>query len=123
MIIILLFAASICISITNAFYNAHRKKQKLVSHKCYTKAKIARFISRHKGLKGFEYEFSCDGKKYINEYPFPSSKVPFDNKTFVVVYECDNPDNNALLIFPEDFEAYHETFPDSLKWVQEYVVN
>ena len=39
------------------------------------------------------------------------------NKSFPLILSKEDPENNALLIFREDFERYNLVYPDSLKWV------
>ncbi len=43
------------------------------------------------------------------------------NKQFPVIFSSVNPNYNMILILPEDFKEYNVPFPDSLKWVLQYV--
>ena len=38
-------------------------------------------------------------------------------KSFPLIISEEDPENNDLLIFKEDFEKYNLVYPDSLKWV------
>jgi hypothetical protein len=41
-------------------------------------------------------------------------------KKFPVIYDTTNPENNHMLIFPDDFNDWNLPFPDSLKWVLKF---
>jgi hypothetical protein len=67
-----------------------------------------------------ECRFTIGGKRYEQNYPlskFIQQYSLLELKEFPVMYSSQNPDNNQLLIFPEDFYQYHISFPDSLNWV------
>lgn len=40
---------------------------------------------------------------------------------FPVIYNKENPDENAILITPEDFESFAVPYPDSLNWVKSLI--
>ena len=44
----------------------------------------------------------------------------FMNSCFPIAINKENPEENAVLIFPSDFERYNLNFPDSLNWVLKY---
>ena len=45
----------------------------------------------------------------------------FIGKFFPVMYSAKNPSNNKLMVTPKDFEYYHYDYPDSLKWMLDYL--
>lgn len=102
------------------YYSNKQRYDKLNINKCYATGHISKFESRFRGGAGYLYEFTVNGKTYSDSYSYPDNNAPFDNKTFTVVYECNNPDNHALLIFKKDFEKYDEIFPDSMSWLIPY---
>ena len=40
-------------------------------------------------------------------------------RSFPVIYDSNDPKQNQMLIFPEQFAYYHLPFPDSLRWIQD----
>lgn len=104
-----------------ARWNSQRAVDNRKNNKCYAIGRITRYVFIPKGRQGFEFEFFVDGSKYESYHFFPRDVGSFTNKKFPVVYECDNPSNSNMLIFPGDFRQNNEVFPDSLSWVRQYV--
>ena len=116
MTIVLLF---IIIIVFGIIYNGQRA-DKLKINKCYAVGHVSKFESQFRGGAGYIYEFNAKGSKFTDRYSYSDNRAPFDNKNFIVVYECDNPKNNRLLIFEKDYKKYDEVFPDSMDWVTPY---
>jgi hypothetical protein len=72
----------------------------------------------------FNYEFqTANGTVVSNsEIELLNYYNYFLNRSFPVIYDIKDPDNNELLITPHQFEALGQVFPDSLGWVKEYIV-
>jgi hypothetical protein len=106
------------------------KKKLLKTHEL-SSAKITNCSYGGRGNSGtitFNFDFyisrtEIGGSSSINssELNFDDAKVFFLGKTFPVVYNPDNFNNNFLLIRPKDFERFHYSFPDSLRWVLKYI--
>ncbi len=106
-------------------------KRKLIQHHNISVAKVTdcSYGGRgHVGTITFLYIFQfndkeIEGSKTFNsdELNFSDAKSFFLNRTFPVIYDSSSPNINFLLIRPADFEKFHYTFPDSLKWVIKYV--
>lgn len=72
-----------------------------------------------------EYHFSYDGNFFSSDgnahKEYSSLRNFIINKNFPVVFDSLNPNYNMILILPEDFKSYNIPFPDSLKWVLNYI--
>lgn len=72
-----------------------------------------------------EYHFSYGGNLYSSDgnahKEYASLRNFIINKKFPVVFDSVNPNYNMILILPEDFKNYNIPFPDSLKWVLNYI--
>jgi hypothetical protein len=71
-----------------------------------------------------QFDFYNNDKKYLEwAYLSPalhnSDKV-FLNRYFPVVFDSFDPDNNRLIVSPEDFQKWNIKMPDSLMWVKRY---
>jgi hypothetical protein len=70
------------------------------------------------------YSFSVNGKTYEDHY---DAQVLFqkldtlNGKYFPVAYHSNNPSSSFLLVTPYNFKKCHQPYPDSLKWVCEFV--
>ncbi len=72
------------------------------------------FYENDKEVKG-------SGSLNSNEISFSNVKSFLLGKTFPVVYNSNNAENNYLLVRPRDFEKFHYEFPDSIQWVLKYL--
>ena len=103
----------------------------------YTKFKKDECLLKNKGVL---FKAKITGDKLTKsglsiQYTFPFKKANFEqlaveknidigdvdkffkDKIFPLILLEENPKNNKLLIFKEDFERYGLAYPDSLKWV------
>jgi len=71
------------------------------------------------------YEFNINGKKIVGTRDLVGLAViaghDFLGKTFPVIYDPKDLENNDILITPKGFEYYNRKFPDSLIWVKGYI--
>jgi hypothetical protein len=111
---------AISIFVVYGYLNNKQHIELFNANKCYTIGKVTKFESLYKAGSGFVYEFNAKGKKYSGRHNRAIKNAPFQDKKFIVVYRCDNPEYSTILIFPRDFEAHNEIFPDSMKWVLPY---
>jgi hypothetical protein len=108
------------------------KKNLIRNHK-FANAKIVDFSYgglAHVGTITFIYNFIYNDKEIEGSAVFSSdelsssnAKLFFVGKSFPVVYNPNNPDNNFLLIRPGDFKKFNQSIPDSLKWIIQYLHN
>jgi len=76
------------------------------------------------GFKRIKYEFNYNNKHFENDELLNGDWVNASslvNKWFPVVFSVKSPENNEMLITPDDFAKYNIPFPDSLEWVKQYV--
>lgn len=70
----------------------------------------------------FEYEFSYNGKAYVNSSPSGvTSSRAFIGRTFPIRF-APGSGRNEILITPRHFERYRLDYPDSLSWVRNYAI-
>ena len=75
------------------------------------------------GAPSLTYVYTIDGKRFskYREFKQLGSILEFMvNKSVPVAFETGNPDNSYPLITPKDFAYFNLTFPDSLRWVNNY---
>ena len=68
-----------------------------------------------------EYYFNVNGKTFKNakgDGRFEKIGKFILNRSFPVIYNSNDPDKSAMLIFRSDFEKFNLAFPDSLVWVE-----
>jgi hypothetical protein len=82
----------------------------------------------HAGTITFLYKFVSNNEEIQGGKTFNSAELNFDDaksfflgKTFPVVYNPNNPNNNFLLIRPKDFNQFNYSLPDSLHWILKYI--
>ncbi|HEU4552095.1 MAG TPA: hypothetical protein VFS25_04645 [Chitinophaga sp.] len=102
------------------------KGSELKNNAIITTGVILKFKSDYRGEGGaFVYSFNINGKYYENQRAYPnirsSDGYNLEGKIFPIVYDKNDPDNNRMLITDKDFKTYSIPFPDSLKWVEDYV--
>ena len=98
------------------FLNHSTAKGKIIE--CYFKRRSAGNIS-------LKYTFEVNGEihesfAYATNLSKNTCTEKFVGKTFTVLYEKEDVDNNAMLLSPETFQYFQIPFPDSLKWVLPY---
>lgn len=85
--------------------------------KCFKQLKYRSRVHVH-------YDFLANGKTYSNSrlYRIVDGTNPniLIGKSFRIVYENQNPNNNKILITKFDYRMYGLKFPDSLSWVTNY---
>ena len=98
-------------------------QRNLKEHGVLVTAKILRVNYGGKVSGGFQCAINFKNK-YL-KLPSPSSlkrgKLDFIGKTFPAMFLPTN-ETLEILITPVDFEKFNMPFPDSLKWVMEYVI-
>lgn len=108
------------IFIVFGYLNNTKHEDSIKKNKCYTFGRVTKYEYNYKSTKGYVYEFYINGKTNTDIYLFGSNGLPIINKIFPVVYDCNDPDNNALLVLPKNFADNDENFPDSLTWLKQY---
>ena len=108
-----------------SFSDRNKRYSSLLAHKKFTTAVLAK-IKHGRGSDfmniSIQYSLTIDGK-LRTYYQYANWNIVWDSltgKSFPVVYDTTAPEQSCLLIFPEDFDAFHATFPDSLKWVLKF---
>ena len=56
------------------------------------------------------------GSKLNNDFRLMKDKIIYHH--FPVIYNKDDPEDNVMLITPEDFQSFNIPFPDSLLWIK-----
>lgn len=75
---------------------------------------------------GVKYIFYVNGKKYKGSTGY--SNLPRDfcesliGRYFPVIYSSKRIGNNRMLLTKEMFEMYEMNQPDSLKWIENYII-
>ena len=114
--------------ITRIFFKQDDERLRL--KKTETVIVIGKVTSEHGSIKStghsLEYSFNYEGKEIdLNRKTITnvlSSPYRFVDKYFPVVVSIEDREENVMLITPKDFRTFDLTFPDSLKWVVEWVV-
>lgn len=106
-------------------------KNKLQENHTVITGKIINCQNGSRGNGGslfFDYSISIANKNYnasssywTNELSFFAAEKYFVGKTFPVAYNPSKPSESSILITPKDFSRYGYPFPDSLKWVLQYL--
>jgi hypothetical protein len=69
----------------------------------------------------FEFEFFAGDRKYVSattlDKTYHGGLADYWGRPFPVMYYPSNPENNELLVLPENFEKYNMAYPDSLEWI------
>ena len=78
-------------------------------------------ISAKMGMD-LHYEFFYNRKRYTSNNTFYKIRGlrEFENKYFPVMYDP-KMGSSQLLLYPLDFKRFNLPFPDSLKWVLQYL--
>jgi hypothetical protein len=102
------------------------KDKRLYKNPGFTNGKAVFFAPDYKGIGGgINYTFKIGDKEYKNTglYPnvYASKGDNLVGKSFPVVYDKDDENNNMMLITPKNFERFNIPFPDSLEWVLKYL--
>ena len=87
-----------------------------------------------KGVKGSSeacnvlYKYSLNGKEYEGATLFSPAELSYEDcmahltdHAFPIVYETGNTTNSVVLLTPAASRIYSYNFPDSLKWLAQYV--
>ena len=87
-----------------------------------------------KGAKGrpdacnVMYRYVVDGKTYYCKALLPGYELQYEDcrkyltgRNLPLVYDPGNTGSSALMLTPAAFRLYGYSFPDSLRWLQEYV--
>lgn len=98
--------------VNNFLKNAKSTNGKIISY--YPDARGSGTIFRYTYVvNGITYRGGLLSYRIINEGVFVGREYP-------LLYSSKSPDKSMLLVFPENFEEMGRTFPDSLKWVENY---
>jgi len=72
-----------------------------------------------------DYSFQFQSKTYSGSTAergiINSDGSTFIGKSFPVMFSTKDTSNNKLMVTPKDFEDYHYEYPDSLKWMLDYL--
>jgi len=115
-----IFLLAIAVFVVFGYFNENRHIDNINKNKCISYGRVTKYISLYKSSKGYNYEFYRDNKIYQGFYSHWPNTLPIINKVFPVALDCDDPENNAILILPNDFKRYNLYFPDSLNWLIQY---
>ena len=107
-------------------YQDRRRVAKILKHAAYTEAQFTGEVHPvKKGSNGPWYvcSYHVKGKDYSSSEPvhlFDDFNMKFFYKTFPVIYDSTNPEDEQLLLFPFEFEEFNLPYPDSLKMRMKY---
>jgi len=111
------------------YFNNNMFKKKLMENSVIVSGKIMGFDKTYKRADALNYSFEYN-RKVFNKAGNSNGKADdyealfknILNRTFPVLIIKNNPQEySKLLIVPEDFEEYGLKFPDSLRWVLNYI--
>lgn len=99
-----------------------RKKAAMLRSGAYSVGKMFRVFSmKSRGTVGY-YTFNIGEEQWAGEIESAQlldlGSAVF-KRSFPVIYDSDDPKENQILIFPDQFEYYNLPFPDSLQWIQD----
>jgi hypothetical protein len=94
----------------------------LLLHHSNSTGTIVECYSQRRGGIGMKYTFYAngeilDGHSGLIDITRKRCNEKFVGKTFTVLYEIGDPENNEILISPNDFKRFQLPFPDTLEWV------
>jgi len=78
----------------------------------------------HRGGIALKFKFYNKDSIYYNSKTlgiYSGFRNKFSAKTFLVVFSLKDPNQNEMLMLPEDFNKYGLQYPDSLNWVLKYL--
>lgn len=110
-----------------AIYTYSKKSQLANDGTICNGAQITSFHGTGKFGPGYAlvYTFQIGSDSYSNSTSFydivTSDPSVFIGKSFPVIYSSKNPSNSRLLATPKDFAEQNQPFPDSLKWMLNYL--
>jgi hypothetical protein len=106
-------------------------RNRLIAHNEIIMGKISGCTKEVKGRPeacNVRYRYSLNGKEYEGATLFGPSELRYEDclkylagHAFPVVYETGNAGNSVILLTPTACRLYSYNFPDSLKWVAQYV--
>ena len=117
---LLVLALAILIYI-NGERNAEEYRKKISANPTLTNGVVTNLEFRIKHGYQIDYEFFVEGVKRagsLSSSRYESIKNELIGKSFPVIFKSDDPSFSEILVFPEDFERYKLSFPDSLRWVR-----
>lgn len=105
------------------WYSIFMHEKSIKKNQCFSVARIVKLTKGFKGNYSYTYEFLDRNKAIINNKSYLNLKYNpvFVNKFFLVVYNCDKPMIHDVLIREKDYQKYNLIFPDSLRWVCNYI--
>lgn len=110
-----------------AFYAIHQT-QKLKKKHIITSGTIIKCSTGLKGQIGtwFDFKYNVNDDEFIGsslyrEFYFKDCAQHLKGKSFPIVYSPDDKTNSAILLTPKEFKSYDMEFPDSLKWLLQYI--
>jgi hypothetical protein len=122
--------ALVCLCIAGGIWGIVRQKRLKKDHTIGI-AYVTDCSSGGRGNAGgiwIDYILYAEGKKYKGSSLYLTSDFDVGDvadhmlyKTFPAAYNPGNPSISSLMILPKDFTRYGYQFPDSLKWVLQYV--
>jgi hypothetical protein len=110
-----------------AIYGQAKKNQLDSSFVIVNGATVNSFSATGRIGSGYflDYSFQLQSKIYSGSTAerniINSGGSTFVGKFFPVMYSSKNPSNSKLMVTPKDFEDYHYEYPDSLKWMLQYL--
>lgn len=104
--------------------NKNDKNQRLKNNGVYTTGKIVGITKVFKSGVFLDFEFKDLNGKIIDgsELSQFSNHTIFIGKHFPVIYNSDTPADYQILMTSEQFKEFNIPYPDSLKWVDKYVI-
>jgi hypothetical protein len=125
------FLVTLILLCTLVFIIGTYDKKELSRNHLLTTGVITNCSVGSKGSSGtlfIDFSFFVDDTKYNRSTSFKLKEIAFKdcnnfffNKNLPVVFNPENPSVCLLLITPKDFSRFGYQFPDSLKWVLQYV--
>lgn len=119
----LLFFGFWTVLIVSIYIYGKIRKNEMEDYKQITIGKINDFGNGGSGTVTLHFTFTYNNKIYFSKRGSRIARVKynyFDGKYFPVIFSSIDPDNNKLLVFPDDFKSWEMPFPDSLNWVIQY---
>lgn len=102
------------------------KYKEIISHKAFALGEITSFEYKNKHSYVIDYIFTASNNEKIKGYISGPQYKRFKNSNLVgkqipVIYSYREPDQNFMLLTPDDFKKYKINFPDSMSWILPYL--
>ena len=126
-----ILAMTVPIAVVSAILYGFFGRMNLINHHDLAVGEVYGYT---RGVKGgpnactVKYRYTAEGKAYERTTLFRPPVLTCEDcqarlvgRTFPIVYEKGHAGNSTILLSPSAFRIYSYSFPDSLKWVQEFV--